>query len=200
MVVENVDELGLGRVLVRVPGVLGVDHTAWAMPCVPYAGPGVGLYLPPPAGANVWVEFEGGDPGKPILAGCFWGEGHIPLDVGPPGEPTTPLTKLLKTEAFKLVMSEEPEKGVQIVVGPPVSEEPVTIVVNPDGLRIAMGASSLAITPEGIQVLTPETLTLTVDEAAISVTAEEIAIACAEASVLLGPEGVVVNEGALEVI
>ena len=41
------------------------------------AGSGVGLFTVPPVGANVWVEFEGGDIDYPILAGCFWGQGEV---------------------------------------------------------------------------------------------------------------------------
>ena len=33
----------------------------------------------PSIGANVWVEFERGDPDKPIWVGCWWGEGQIPV-------------------------------------------------------------------------------------------------------------------------
>ena len=36
----------------------------------------------PPVGANVWVEFEGGDPDYPIWSGCFWGTGEVPALAG----------------------------------------------------------------------------------------------------------------------
>ena len=62
-----------GRVQVSVPAVLGSGRLSWAEACVPYAGDQVGLFAVPPVGANVWVEFEAGDPDHPILAGCFWG-------------------------------------------------------------------------------------------------------------------------------
>jgi len=39
---------------------------------------GVGLFFLPPKGANVWVEFEGGDPDYPIWSGCFWSDGEVP--------------------------------------------------------------------------------------------------------------------------
>ena len=42
------------------------------------AGNGVGFFAIPPKGANVWVEFEGGDPDQPIWSGCFWGIGEAP--------------------------------------------------------------------------------------------------------------------------
>jgi hypothetical protein len=42
------------------------------LPCTPYARPNVGFYAIPPIGANVWIEFEGGDPSYPIWSGGFW--------------------------------------------------------------------------------------------------------------------------------
>nr|HMP43165.1 phage baseplate assembly protein V [Roseiflexaceae bacterium] len=75
---QNVDPLQIGRVQVRVPAVLGEGRMSWAMPCVPYAGPGVGMFAIPPVGASVWVEFEGGDPDYPIWSGCFWERGDAP--------------------------------------------------------------------------------------------------------------------------
>ncbi|HEX6229566.1 MAG TPA: phage baseplate assembly protein V, partial [Solirubrobacterales bacterium] len=59
---QNLDPLQQGRLQVKVPAVLGDGTLSWAMPCVPYAGSQVGFYAVPPIGANVWVEFEGGDP------------------------------------------------------------------------------------------------------------------------------------------
>lgn len=91
-VVDNNDLLGQrGRLQVEVPAVLA-DQRVWAMPCVPYAGEGVGLYCLPPVGAGVWIEFEGGDPSYPIWTGCFWADGELPSEI------VTPDTRLLKTE------------------------------------------------------------------------------------------------------
>ena len=83
-----------GRIEVEVPAVLG-DRKVWAMPCVPYAGDGVGMYFIPPEGAGVWVEFEGGDPSFPIWSGCFWADEQVPGDADPN-------IKLLKTAIAEL--------------------------------------------------------------------------------------------------
>lgn len=66
-----------GRIRVKVPNLLG-DYEVWAMPCVPYAGPEIGIFFLPDVGTNVWVEFEGGDLGLPIWTGCFWAREQIP--------------------------------------------------------------------------------------------------------------------------
>jgi hypothetical protein len=80
MVMANIDPLHQGRLLVKVPDVTGLVGTHWAMPCVPMAGPFMGSYfVPPAAGAGVWIEFEQGDPEQPIWVGCFWAPGQIPM-------------------------------------------------------------------------------------------------------------------------
>ena len=76
------DPLALGRVLVEIP-VLAEGVLNWAMPCAPYVGPGVGAIAVPPVRAEVWVEFEGGDPNSPIWTGCCWGMDRPPVVVMP---------------------------------------------------------------------------------------------------------------------
>ena len=73
VVVNNVDPLFIGRIQVIVPDVAGLAPSTWAMPCVPVAGINMGLFSPPLIGSGVWVEFERGDPSKPIWVGCYWG-------------------------------------------------------------------------------------------------------------------------------
>ena len=75
-VTNNVDPQQLGRVQVSVPSVLGAP--AFALPCfLP------GLFALPQVGDNVWVEFEGGDPGFPIWTGCFFGAAaDVPAGAG----------------------------------------------------------------------------------------------------------------------
>jgi uncharacterized protein involved in type VI secretion and phage assembly len=72
-VVNNVDPLNRGRLMVAVPDVLGLTPSTWALPCVPLAGPQAGFYALPTVGSGVWVEFEQGDADYPIWVGCFWG-------------------------------------------------------------------------------------------------------------------------------
>jgi len=78
-VVSNTDSEQMGRLQVSCGAVLG-SELVWALPCVPYAGPGVGFYFIPPVGAGVWVEFEGGDVSRAIWTGCYWAKGDLPAD------------------------------------------------------------------------------------------------------------------------
>jgi uncharacterized protein involved in type VI secretion and phage assembly len=143
---SNVDPLSLGRVQVSVPAVLGEGRLSWAMPCVPYAGPGVGLFLVPPTGANVWVEFEGGDPDFPILAGCFWGSNEAPA--------TPPIAeiKMLKTDSITLTLSDPAAPdggGLTIQVDQPIQ---LKMVFNASGIEVTNGSSSVTLTQSSVSL------------------------------------------------
>jgi uncharacterized protein involved in type VI secretion and phage assembly len=77
VVTDNADPTARGRLKIRVPAVLDTLEI-WAMPCVPYAGAGVGFYSLPEPNTGVWIEFEGGDPSYPVWVGCFWADSELP--------------------------------------------------------------------------------------------------------------------------
>ena len=79
-VVTEIDA-STGKIKANVPAVYGDVESGWCMPCVPYAGPNVGIAFLPETGSAVWIEFEGGDVSYPIWTGCFWREGEVPSDV-----------------------------------------------------------------------------------------------------------------------
>jgi uncharacterized protein involved in type VI secretion and phage assembly len=80
--VTDVDASTL-RIKAKVPAVLGEQQTGWCVPCVPYAGPGLGLAFLPEKGAGAWIEFEGGDVSYPIWTGCYWRAGEPPSEAAP---------------------------------------------------------------------------------------------------------------------
>jgi len=146
-VVANVDPLQQGRVQVSCPAVLGEGQTSWAMPSTPYAGSGVGLFLVPPAGANVWVEFEGRDPDHPILAGCFWGTGQAPA------QPAIAEMKVLKTDGLTLTINDLPGAGgVTLEVSPPIVATPLKISLDAAGIELSNGAASVKLTPASVSL------------------------------------------------
>jgi len=110
-VVNNVDPLLRGRLMLEVPDVTGLVPSSWAEPCVPLAGPTgppMGVYMVPPIGAGVWVEFERGDPSKPIWVGCRWG---LPSDVPPlalAGLPVSPNICMQTLGQNMLMLSDMP--------------------------------------------------------------------------------------------
>jgi len=72
-VVNNIDPLQIGRIMATVTDVSGLIPTSWAMPCVPVAGINSGVFTVPQIGSGVWIEFEQGDPDRPIWVGGYWG-------------------------------------------------------------------------------------------------------------------------------
>lgn len=96
LVTDNEDPAAIGRIKAQVPEVFGELSTPWATPCAPYAGAGVGLHAIPPVGAGVWIEFEAGDPSRPIWTGTWWGTGDMPADQN--GTAARPPLKILRSE------------------------------------------------------------------------------------------------------
>jgi hypothetical protein len=55
-----------------------------------------GFYAVPQFGTGVWIEFEAGDPSRPVWSGCWWGAAQIPLSEL--GTIPTPFTKVFATD------------------------------------------------------------------------------------------------------
>jgi Type VI secretion system/phage-baseplate injector OB domain len=96
-VINNIDPLQQGRLQATLPDVLGNEVSGWALPCAPYAGIQAGLFAIPPIGANVWMEFEAGDPSRPIWTGGWWDPGELPPENA--GAAPSPDLKILRTTA-----------------------------------------------------------------------------------------------------
>jgi uncharacterized protein involved in type VI secretion and phage assembly len=136
MVINNVDPLQIGRLLVQVPDVLGLNVSSWAMPCVPFTGPQAGTYVVPPVGAGVWVEFEGGDPDHPIWVGGFWGSVAEVPTLALAGVPASPNIVLQTTGQNTIVVSDLPGPTGGIMLKSPGG---AMIIVNDTGIYIENG-------------------------------------------------------------
>ena len=144
---NNLDPMQLGRVQVSVPAVLGEGRLSWAMPCAPFAGSGVGFFAVPPIGANVWVEFEGGDTDYPIYSGGFWGLGEVPA------RPAVAQMKVFKTDGITLTLSDIPGAGgLTIEVGPPAVPLPLKLVLNAGGIELSNGGASVKLSPVSVSL------------------------------------------------
>ncbi len=110
-VVDNNDPTSRGRIKVRVPAVLG-DLKVWAMPCVPYAGDGIGLYALPKPGSGLWVEFEAGDPSYPIWTGTFWADNELPKNEK--GTIGTPPLKIIRSEKGLMVTMDDDSQTITL--------------------------------------------------------------------------------------
>ena len=141
---ENRDPLMLGRVRAKVQDVLGSNVSGWALPSLPYAGKGVGLFLIPPVGASVWIEFEHGDPDYPIWSGCFWATGEVPAT------PALAETKVLKTNLSTVTLNDVQGGGgitIETTIGTGAK-----IVMNTQGIEISSGSGNIKISTKGVSI------------------------------------------------
>jgi len=113
-VTDNSDSEKRGRVKLRVPSVLGTAETDWALPCFPFGGAADhGFFMVPEVGAQVWVEFEEGDPSLPIWTGTFWQQSSdVPSEVTAQNRPSTRLIKTVSGHLFQFDDQSGSEKFV----------------------------------------------------------------------------------------
>lgn len=140
-VLQNVDPEQRGRIQVSVPDVMSLLPTTWAEAAIPLAGPTgppMGMYVVPIIGAGVWVEFEHGDPNRPIWSGCRWGgQADIPTmaKAGNPADPNIVIQSLLQHMIMISDMPPSPATGGIILK----STTNAMIVVNDSGIYISNG-------------------------------------------------------------
>jgi hypothetical protein len=150
-VVNNVDPLQTGRILVTVTDVGSVTPSTWAMPAVPLAGKQEGTFMVPQIGAGVWVQFEAGDPDRPVWTGGWWGSAlEVPTAAFapppvPPGQTivfqTTLQNLLLISDAVPIPMEAPVPAPAPPGTGGIVLRSPTgaMIVVNDTGIYINNG-------------------------------------------------------------
>lgn len=143
-VVQNVDPELRGRIMCMVPDALGLVPSSWCEACTPLAGPTgppMGVYMVPPIGAGVWVEFERGDPGKPIWSGCRFALGNVPplALAGNPADPNICIQSLLQHMIMVSDLPPTPLTGGIILK----STTNAMIVVNDSGIYISNGKGAM---------------------------------------------------------
>lgn len=142
VVVQNVDPEFRARIMCIVPDVLGPTPSSWCEACAPLAGPTgtpMGAYMVPPIGAGVWVEFEQGDPGKPIWTGCRFGIGDIP-PLAMAGVPVSPSIVLQTALQNMIAISDLPGPTGGIMLK---STTGAMLIVNDTGIYIQNGKGAM---------------------------------------------------------
>ncbi len=157
-VLDNIDPMQIGRLMVQVPDVSNILPSTWAMPCVPFAGIQCGFYALPPIGAGVWIEFEQGDSDYPIWVGGFWGSaGEVPAFAlaTPPGLQSI----VLQTTSQNTIMISDtpgPTGGILLktAAGAMISISDVGITItNGQGATIMMTGPSVTINEGALQII-----------------------------------------------
>jgi len=161
-VTTNLDPEQRGRIQAIVPAVTGLVPSTWAMPCVPFAGKGSGFFVVPQLGAGVWIEYEDGDPDKPIWVGGFWGlSAEVPTSaLAPPPIPPGQNVVVQSTLLHQIVVSDSAPTPVSggIMLK---STTGASIIVNDSGIYISNGKGA------EITMIGP---TITVNQGALVIT------------------------------
>lgn len=157
MVINNIDPMQMGRLMVQVPDISGLLPSTWAMPCFPVTGKQMGVWVLPQIGSGVWVEFEQGDPNYPIWVGCFPGSAVDVPALALAGNPLSP-SIVLQTGLQNTVMISDmpgPAGGILLktMTGAMISINDVGItisngkgaVINLMGPAIDLNAGALTI-------------------------------------------------------
>jgi len=145
-VVSDVDATTC-RIKATVPAVYGDVASGWCMPCVPYAGPNVGIAFLPEVGSAVWIEFEGGDVSYPIWSGCFWRTGEVPSDVGAD-------VKVIVTTAPHEIKLDDDQQAITITDpnGNTVTLDSSGITLSNGGQQVVVSSSSVSVNSGALEV------------------------------------------------
>jgi uncharacterized protein involved in type VI secretion and phage assembly len=149
-VVNNVDPMQMGRIMAMIPDVGSITPSTWAMPAVPLAGKQMGTFMVPQIGAGVWIQFEAGDPDRPVWTGGWWGiAAEVPALAlaGVPGDPNIVIQTTLQNA---IVISDLPGPTGGIMLK---STTGATIIVNDTGIYIQNGqGASIVMTGPAVTV------------------------------------------------
>jgi uncharacterized protein involved in type VI secretion and phage assembly len=130
----------MGRIKVKASAVWGDVESPWCVPVVPFAGKDHGLLLLPQKGDGVFVEFEGGNPSRPLWSGCWWGKGELP-------DPQGPRKRVLTTPKKLQIVLDDDAPKLQLLH--PGGAE---ITLTDSAITIKIGSSAIELSAEGVKV------------------------------------------------
>lgn len=154
---NNVDPDNRGRLLVNVPLVMG-EGTDWALPCFPYTGLLAGCFIVPPINAAVWVEFEAGNPSKPIWVGGFYPKGHAPPPMALAAPPGTQEFVIQTTLRNVVSVKDVPGPAGGILIQ---ASSGAMIMVNDAGIVLQDGKGGSIVMASGIVSINAPNLVVT---------------------------------------
>jgi uncharacterized protein involved in type VI secretion and phage assembly len=170
VVIDNEDPRKIGRLRARVPEVLGEEEASgWALPCAPWGGGhNRGFFALPEVGDTVWIEFEAGDPMRPIWSGTFWGapdsaggQDDLGKETGSeapegPGGPAGPRQYVFRTASGHLISLDD-EGGVVVIAEAAGAEVRITadgeVIVTADRIKLGADAAEALVLGDAFQKL-----------------------------------------------
>ncbi len=142
IVINNIDPMQIGRLMVQVPDASNILPSTWAMPCVPFAGTQSGMFAVPPIGSGVWIEFEQGNTDYPIWTGCFWGSAADPPALALAGVPGLQQIVIQSVGQNTLMLSDTPGPTGGILLK---STSGAMIAINEIGITISNGQGATIV-------------------------------------------------------
>ena len=135
------------RIKAKVPSVLGDVDSGWCLPCVPYAGPQVGIAFLPEEGSGVWIEFEGGDVSYPVWVGCYWRQDEVPSAVAAG-------VKVIVTKASNQLVLDDDQGSITITDnnGNSVTLDTTGITLSRGGQKVVVSDASVSVDDGALEV------------------------------------------------
>ncbi len=146
-VTNTLDPMGLGRVEVSVADIFSDGSTGWAMPCLPGAGPGVGLFAIPPVGAKCGSNLNGVTRTTPFGSGGFWDVGDPPASMGP----LQPFTRVWAGENFRIEILDV-SMATELTLSVTTAAGEAMIKAGADAMQLSFAGSSIKIAIDGVSI------------------------------------------------
>ncbi len=118
---------------------------------MPAAGKSSGAFFVPEIGANVWIEFEQGDPDYPIWTGCLLGHSLVDTADGRGLAAADAEHRAGNQRAQLGTIFGLPAAGVALSAGP-LGPSP-SITVMPTAIVIKCASSLISVTPAGVDIV-----------------------------------------------
>lgn len=99
----------------------------------------MGVYMVPPIGAGVWVEFEAGKPNRPIWTGCRWGSQSDIPSLALSGNPAAPNMVMQTAGQLVFMLSDMPGPTGGILLK---TAGGASISINDTGITITNGVGA----------------------------------------------------------
>ena len=171
----------MGRIKAQVPEVLQEAVSPWALPAAPFAGASHGLVLIPEVGDGVWIEFEAGDPSRPIWTGGWWGPGEFPA----PGD--VKVRALVTTVGHQFVLDDD-KKEIHLL-----HSGGAELKMTDDEVTLTIGQSEFKLTSDDISLKNGTT--------EIKLTSSDLTLKGGPTAQLkLSSSGAEINNGAMKVM
>ncbi len=112
----------------------------WALPCVPFAGQNHGFVVLPEEGDGVWIEFEAGDPSRPIWTGCWWADDEMPKAGGPQ-------TRVLVTSGGHGVVLDDSDNKLQLL-----HSGGAELTMTDNDITLKIGQTQIVLSSSGVNI------------------------------------------------